>query len=238
MPTNRLLASLSGRRRLDFLASCDQVELDFAQTLCSSGERIRQVYFPLGSFISLITVLDQTAKLEVGVIGNEGMLGISLTLGIETSPQQAMVQGGGSALRMSTAAFHRQSQRNPAFRQDLGRYVHVLMSQLAQTAACTHYHRLEGRLARWLLLTRDRAHCDEFRLTHEFLAYMLGVRRGGVTLAASALQARGLISYSRGVVVILDSRGLESASCQCYRRGNAMYERALGKQRRKLTQSD
>ncbi len=237
-PTNRLLASLSGKRRLDFLASCDQVDLVFAEVLCTSGERIRQVYFPIGGFISLITVLDETRKLEVGIIGNEGMLGISLALGIDTSPQQAMVQGAGAALRRITAAFHRQWQRNELLRGDLYRYVHVLMSQLAQTAACTHFHLLEGRLARWLLLSRDRAQSDHFRLTHEFMAYMLGVRRGGITLAASALQARGLIAYSRGIVDILDGRGLELASCRCYSDGYGMYEQALGKQHRSSTHSD
>lgn len=238
IPTNRLLASLSGKRRLDFLASCDEVDLVFAEVLCSSGERIRQVYFPIGSFISLITVLDESRKLEVGIIGNEGMLGISLALGIDTSPQQALVQGAGTALRMSTAAFHRQCQRNELLRGDLHRYVHVLMSQLAQTAACTHYHLLEGRLARWLLLSRDRAQSDHFRLKHEFLAHMLGAQRGGISLAASALQARGLITYSRGILDIIDGKGLELASCQCYRQGNDMYEQALGKQRRNSPYSD
>jgi CRP-like cAMP-binding protein len=181
--------------------------------------------------------LDPTAQLEVGIIGSEGMLGISLLLGIDVSPQQAMVQGAGAALRMSTAVFHRQRQRNLVLGQNLGRYVHVLMSQLAQTAACTHYHLLEGRLARWLLLSRDRAHSDQFRLTHEFLGYMLGVRRAGVTQAATSLQRRGLITYSRGVVVILDGKGLEAASCACYQQGNDMYEQALGKCRRAATRS-
>jgi len=232
VPANRLLASLSSRSRREFLASCEPVELDFAAVLCNSGERIRHVYFPTGGFISLVTVLDATAKLEVGIIGDEGMLGVSLALGMDISPQYAIVQGAGGALRMSTTVFNRQLQRSAPLRHDLGRYVYVLMNQLAQTAACTHYHLLEARLARWLLMSRDRAHSDEFRLTHQFLAYMLGVRRAGVTTAASALQARGLISYSRGFVVIHDGRGLERASCRCYRQGNDMYELALGKQRR------
>jgi CRP-like cAMP-binding protein len=200
--------------------------------LCKPGQRIRHVYFPIGGFVSLVTVLDDDARLEVGIIGNEGMLGVSLVLGMDTSPQQAMVQGAGTALRMSTDAFNRQWQRNPSLREDLTRYVHVLMSQLAQTAGCTHYHLLEARMARWLLMSRDRAHSNEFRLTHEFLSYMLGVRRAGITLAASSLHARGLINYSRGVVAIVNGKGLEMASCRCYQQGNEMYEQALGKQRR------
>jgi CRP-like cAMP-binding protein len=163
------------------------------------------------------------------------MLGVSLVLGMDISPQQAMVQGTGTALRMSTANFNHQWQRRSTLREDLTRYVHVLMSQLAQTAGCTHFHLLEARLARWLLISRDRAHSNQFRLTHEFLSYMLGVRRAGITLAASSLQARGLIRYTRGVVDILNGKGLEGASCRCYQQGNLMYERALGKQRRIFT---
>lgn len=237
-PANRLLASLTGRCRRDFLAGCEQVELDFAEVLCTSGERIHHVYFPIGGFISLVTVLDAKAKLEVGIIGNEGMLGVSLVLGMDISPQEAMVQGAGNALRMSTDAFNRQWRRNPSLREDLTRYVHVLMSQLAQTAGCTHYHLLEARLARWLLMSRDRAHSNQFRLTHKFLSYMLGVRRAGITSAANSLHARGLINYSRGVVVIINGKGLEMAACLCYQQGNEMYERALGKQRRRFTHAD
>lgn len=209
--------------------------MDFKEVLCSSGEPIRHVYFPIGGFISLVTVLDDNAKLEVGIIGDEGMLGVSLVLGIDISPQQAMVQGAGSALRMSTDAFNHQWRRNPSLREDLTRYVHVLMSQMAQTAGCTHYHLLEARLARWLLMSRDRVHSNRFPLTHEFLSYMLGMRRAGISSAASSLHARGLINYSRGVVAIVDGKGLELASCRCYQLGNAMYEQALGKRRRKFT---
>ncbi|HYM34559.1 MAG TPA: helix-turn-helix domain-containing protein, partial [Steroidobacteraceae bacterium] len=140
--------------------------------------------------------------------------------------------GAGTALRMSTAAFLRHYKQNKTLRQMLNRYVHVLMSQLAQTAACTHYHLVEARLAHWLLETRDRAHSDRFHLTHEFLAYMLGVRRVGITQAASALHDRGLINYSRGEITILDGLGLERASCECYRQGKSIYEKTLRLPRR------
>lgn len=226
-PGNRLLASLPDRSRHQLLAHCDLVQLDFAQVLGESGVKIRHVYFPVDSFASLITALDDGHQLEVGMIGDEGMVGLSLALGVNTSPQHVLVQGAGTALRMSATVFLHYYNQNVALRQLLHRYVYVLMSQLAQTAACTHYHLLEARLARWLLITRDRAHSDSFRLTHQFLAYMLGVRRVGVSEAASALHARGLISYSRGKITIQNGTELQKASCGCYADGNAIYERTL-----------
>jgi CRP-like cAMP-binding protein len=225
---NGLLAALPHRSQQQLLASCEPVELRFADVLCTLGEKIRHVYFPTESFISLVTAVDDNARLEVGIVGDEGMLGTSLILGVDRSPQHAVVQGAGVALRMSAATFGRHHRRDAELRQRLSRYVYVLMRQLAQTAACTSYHRVEARLARWLLMSRDRAHRDQFHLTHEFLAYMLGVRRVGVTHAASSLQEQGLIDYSRGAITILDNAGLEKASCACYREGNMMYAQTLG----------
>jgi CRP-like cAMP-binding protein len=230
--TNRLLAALPTQSRQHFLEGCDTVELAFAEVLRGPGERIRHVYFPLDSFISLVTALDDGARLEVGIIGDEGMLGTSLALGVNNSPQHALVQGAGSALRMNAATFNDHCKHNAALRRQLGRYVHVLMGQLAQTAACTRYHHIEARLARWLLLTRDRAHSDRLHITHEFVAYMLGVRRVGITEAAHSLQGRGLIDYRRGQVVILDGAGLERASCGCYREASELYEQTMGRDRR------
>jgi CRP-like cAMP-binding protein len=189
------------------------------------------VYFPLDSFISLVTVLADGARLEVGMVGDEGMLGTSVMLGVDISPQHALVQGAGAALRLSTAEFQVQCSRSPALRQSVNRYIYVLMGQLAQTAACTHFHLIEARLARWLLMTRDRAHSPRFRLTHEFLAYILGVRRVGITKAAGSLQDLGLIRYSRGMIVIQDARGLEKASCRCYQRDKDIYKRVMEMQR-------
>lgn len=225
---NRLLAALPRRGRQHFLASCEQVNLGFADVLSESGERIRYVYFPTKSIVSLVTALEDGARLEVGIVGDEGMLGTSLILGVGTSPQHAVVQGAGAAWRMTAPAFQRHYREDAELRRRLNHYMYVLMRQLAQTAACTRYHLIQARLARWLLMTRDRAHCHRFHLTHEFLAYMLGVRRVGVTEAASSLQERGLIDYARGAITILDESGLEQASCACYRGGNEMYERTLG----------
>lgn len=157
------------------------------------------------------------------------MLGVSLLAGVTEAPLRALVQGAGPALRIEAGRFSRELKRNPVLRQTLIRYLYVLMSQLAQMAACTRFHVVEARLARWLLMTRDRARSNEFSLTQDFLAYMLGVRRAGVTRAARALQRRKLIRYSRGQMIILDRRGLARASCECYAAEGHIYERFLRK---------
>lgn len=228
---SRLLAALPATERGRILDSCETVELTFGDILAESGRKIRHVYFPVSSFVSLIAALNEHERLEVGIVGDEGMLGTSLILGIDTSPLHVVVQGGGPALRMTAAAFVQALGVSPSLRLIMNRYIFVLMNQLAQTAICTRYHFVDARLARWLLLTRDRAHAHEFHLTQQFMSYMLGVRRVGVTKAAGSLEKKGLIEYQRGEIRILDDKGLERASCQCYREGRTMYDEILGARR-------
>jgi CRP-like cAMP-binding protein len=225
---NRLLKGLPDSDLNRLLAGTDTVDLAFGDVLYEPGERLTHVYFPLKSFISLIMPVDAGASLEVGLVGNEGMFGIPLVLGVDVSPVRAVVQGAGSALRMDAPVFCRELGRSPALQREIDRYVFVRLSQFAQTAGCTRFHVVESRLARWLLMTQDRAHADSFHVTQEFLAMMLGVRRVGVTKAASSLQTRKLIRYSRGDITVLDRLGLRAASCGCYKADRESYQRILG----------
>ena len=214
---NLLLAALPRKSYAEVLPELKQVELKFGEVLYEPGQLIDHVYFPADSMVSLLTLVEDRLALEVGLVGREGMVGAPLALGVDRSPVRALVQGGGSALRMSAGSFRSALRRSPPLQRATLRYVHALMSQVTQTAACNRFHVVESRLARWLLMTRDRVLSDEFRMTQDFLAHMLGVRRVGVTEAAGALQRRKLIEYARGAIRILSGRGLEAAACSCYR---------------------
>ena len=224
---NQLLEALPSSDLRRLLAGCETVDLVFGDVLYALGDRLRHVYFPTGGFISLIMPVDASAFLEVGLVGSEGMFGIPLVLGVDVSPVRAVVQGAGTALRMDAATFRRELGRSQALQRGIDRYVFVHMSQLAQTAACTRFHVVEERLARWLLMTQDRAKTSSFHITQEYLAFMLGVRRVGVTKAASSLQKRSLIHYSRGNITVLDRRGLKAAACGCYKADLDSYDRIL-----------
>jgi CRP-like cAMP-binding protein len=209
------------------LTHCEHVELTLGATLCGPGEIIRYVYFPIGSFISLMTPIAGHGSLEIALVGDEGMYGAPLVLGMEVASWYGVVQGAGTAWRMEADKFRKALKHNDALQHELNCYIHVLTLQLAQMAACNRYHLVEQRLARWLLMMQDRAHSAAFHMTHEFLANMLGVRRVGVTKAAGSLQRNHLISYSRGNVRINDVVGLEAASCDCYRADKESYDRVM-----------
>jgi CRP-like cAMP-binding protein len=223
---NRLLASLPANSYQRLRAQLEPIALTFGQILYEPGAPIRQVYFPVDCLISLLTAVDKRRTLEVGMVGNEGMAGMPVVLGVDVSGVRALVQGGGNALRMSSMRFRIAFDRDQPLQQALFRYAHALMAQISQTAACNRFHAAEARLARWLLMTRERVGSDDFPLTHEFLAHMLGLRCQGVTEAASALKRRKLISYSRGKIQILDVRGLKASTCSCYQIVNTVYQHA------------
>jgi CRP-like cAMP-binding protein len=213
---NGLLARLPGgdRRRLEAVA--DVVDLDFGDVLVEAGGRLRHAYFPECGLISLLAPPRPAGVLELTMIGREGMLGATLVLGAGTTPLQAVVQARGTALRLSAADLRRQFARAPALHGVVSRYCHDTLLALAQSAPCVHYHAIEARLARWLLMTHDRVQAAPLQLTQAYLGRMLGARRVGVTHAAGALQERGLIEYRRGEIFVVDRRGLESAACPCY----------------------
>jgi hypothetical protein len=213
------------RRRL--LAVCEPVELACSEVLAKPGDRMRHAYFPIGSFVSLIMPPVGHPDMAVGMVGDEGMLGINLALGVDVPRIGAVVQGAGSALRVQAAALRRELDQSLALQRVLRRFAHVFIGQIAQTVACTRFHVVEARLARWLLTTQDRAHSGEFHVTHESLANVLGVRRVGITRAASSLQQRQLIRYHRGAVTVVDRPGLQAASCACYEADRAAYRRTM-----------
>ena len=216
MSDNHLIELLPRTDRARLLAVCEPTQLVLSEVLCEPGRPTRHVYFPTGGFISLVTLLEGHPGLEVGMVGREGMVGAQLALGVVASPLRSLVQGSGTALRVGTKAFRAELARSTALRRIIDRYLYVLMAQLATSAACLRFHLIGPRLARWLLMTHDRAETDTFHVTQEFLAYMLGVRRVGVTAAAAALQRSSLIEYTRGALTVLDRAGLEHVACSCY----------------------
>ncbi len=225
--SNTLLDGLPNKDRLDMMASCELVQLKLADVIFNAGDRIQHVYFPIDSIISLVNPVDGNVGMEVALIGNEGMLGITLMLEINVAPFRALVQGAGSALRIAAPVFLDKFERSPVLQLYLKRYICVSFSQLVQTTVCNRFHVVEERLARLLLMISDRKDSREFHITQELLAQTLGVRRVGVTIAAGSLQHKNLISYSRGNLRINDLAGLEASSCICYQTDKEIYNRIL-----------
>lgn len=213
---NRLLAALPQKEYQRLLPELEQVTLPFAELVYEPGGRIRHVYFPNECVISLLVEVVDRSTLEIGIIGNEGMAGISVFMGVDTSPHRAIVQGGGTAGRMKAAVLRKEAGRGGALHRLLHLYAHSLLTQVSRAAACNRFHAVDARLARWLLMTGDRLGTSEFRLTQDFISNMLGVRREGVNKAAGVLQRDELIDYGRGQLRILDRAGLEAVSCACY----------------------
>jgi CRP-like cAMP-binding protein len=215
---NSLLAALPQKDYLGLLDGLEPVTLTYGTVLYEPDQMIGHVFFPIDCVVSLLATVGERQSMEVGLVGREGMVGVSLALGTDVSFVRALVQGTGTAMRMKAARFHRAFEQYPPLQRELYRYTYAKLALARQTVACNRYHPVEARLARWLLMTSDRVLSEEFFLTQAFLADMLGVRRGTVNAAAGPLQERNLISYSRGKIRILDRQGLEAASCRCYTR--------------------
>ncbi len=225
---NQFIDRLPRRDRDRLLGACEPVHLELSEVLSTRGSPARHVHFPTEGFVSLVAELEHHPSLEVGMVGREGMLGVGIALGMTTVPLRALVQGPGACWRMGAASFRRELAASAALRRQMDRYAYVLMAQMAASAACLRFHLIGPRLARWLLMSQDCASANSFRLTHEFLACMLGVRRVGITVAAGQLQRRGLITYHRGLLSVLDRTGLEAVACSCYAAGRSAYREALG----------
>lgn len=213
---NRLLAALPREVTAPMMPHLETVSLTFKQVIYQPKKDIEYVYFPNRGVVSLLVILEDGTLAEVGLVGNEGIVGLSIFLEVEKTPFMAIVQVPGVAMRMKADVF-KDFFDGDSVDSLLRRYSHVRMLQFAQSAACIAHHSVEERCCRWLLMTRDRVNSNQFPITHEFLSQMLGVRRASVTVVAGMLQKAGLISYSRGQMTILDAEGLEDVSCECYR---------------------
>jgi CRP-like cAMP-binding protein len=211
------------------LTGCESVDIHFGDVLYEPEQKIRQVYFPCDSFISFVRSMERGERVELGMVGSEGMLGIPVALGVAIAPFYAIVQGTGAALRMKADYFRKALEEIPALKRRINRYIYVHLNQSAQNATCLRFHLVEQRLARWLLMTQDRAKSNKLHLTQEFLSSMLGVRRVGVSNAASSLHQHRLITYSRGEITILDREGLIAAACPCYQADNRYYDDIMNK---------
>ena len=225
---NRLLGLLPERESLTLRRYLEPVEMAFKEPVFANGKPIHHVYFPVRGVISLVMDLEEGVSVEAGTIGREGMVGLNVFLNVPRSPWRAFCQIPGDALRMPAQDFLSEVRESEALTLILFRYTNAMVASLAQTAACNRAHTLEERMCRWLLTTRDRVDSDDFPLTQEFLGQMLGVRRPSVSLAGIALQNAGLIHYTRGRITILDRKGIEEASCECYEIVKTHFEEALG----------
>jgi len=213
---NQLLAALPKKDYQKLQTHLEEVPLVFEEILYQPNVVLNDVYFPNSGIVSLLAGVNERSTIEVGLVGNEGVVGLSVFMGVNSSLNRAVVQGAGSAMKMKATAFRKLSNHGGSLQQLLQRYSHSVLTQVSQSAVCNQFHSVDARLARWLLMTHDRMGDDEFQLKQEFLSNMLGVRREGVSIAAGDLQKRKLIRYSRGRLKILDRGGLEAISCVCY----------------------
>jgi len=226
---NFLLSSLTKEEFEKVLPKLEPLSFDLGDVLHESGDRMDYVYFPTTAIVSLLYIMENGATAEIGVVGNDGILGIELFMGGETTTNRAVIQSAGHAFRMKARDMKEEFTRGGGFQKLLLRYTQALIAQISQTAVCNRLHSVEEQLCRWLLLSHDRLESDKLVMTHDLISNMLGVRREGVTLAAQKLAVRKLIKNVRGSITVLDRQGLEDAVCECYAVVNAEYNRLLGR---------
>jgi CRP-like cAMP-binding protein len=223
---NRILARLTRKEYQRLLPGLELVKLDFGEVIYRAGDPVKHVYFPNDCMVSVMTAIGDRQVAEVGLVGKEGVAGVQTALGAGKSAFVNVIQGGGTAMRLSRSRYDRELSRNGTLKRESFRFIHLLMIQFSQTAGCNRYHPVSQRLARWLLMCRDRMGSNEFRLTQKFLAFMLGVQRPRISGAAAELKRKSMIRYSRGRITILDEKGLQAASCACYQRVKDAYRDA------------
>jgi CRP-like cAMP-binding protein len=226
---NYLLGALSEADFERVKSKMESVSFKLGEVLYESGEKMDYVYFPTTAIISLLYIMENGATAEIGVVGNDGILGVSLFMGGETTTSRAVIQSAGKAVRMKVKDMKAEFALGGRFQELLLRYTQALMTQISQTAVCNRLHSIEQQLCRWLLLSHDRLESDKLVMTHDLISNMLGVRREGITLAAQKLATRKLIINSRGTMTVIDRQGLESAVCECYKVVNEEYNRLLGR---------
>ena len=224
---NRLLTALNAGDLKELLPHLEETFYPSGSILIEPNQKTEYVYFPYNCVVSLINSVSGGSTVEVGTVGNEGMAGLAIFLDSDATPSRTLVQVAGEMARLKADKFRELAEKSPGFRKFLNRYTLAFLAQVSQTATCNRAHTIDERCARWLLMTHDRVTSETFNLTHEFLAFMLGVRRAGVTVAAGILQKAGLITYKRGNITVLDRNGLEAASCECYGIVRKEFERLL-----------
>ncbi len=226
---NYLLASLEGEEYDRVTGLMEPVEYDLGHVIYEAGDKLEYAYFPTTAIISLLYIMEDGGTAEIGIVGNDGVLGVSLFLGGDSTSSRAVLQSAGKMCRIRAKDLRTEFKRGERFQELLLRYTQALMTQISQTAVCNRLHAVEQQLCRWLLLSHDRLDSDKLVMTHDLISNMLGVRREGVTLAAKKLAARNLIKNTRGTIEVLDRQGLEDAACECYAIVNAEYNRLLGR---------
>lgn len=225
---NHLIAALPTDEFIRLKSNLEPVSLSLGDVIYESGEQLEYIYFPTTAIISLLYIMENGSTAEIGMAGNDGLVGIALYMGGSTTPSRAVVQSAGNAFRMPSRALNDEFSRGGVFQKILLRYTQSLMTQISQTAVCNRLHSVEQQLCRWLLINHDLLQSNKLIMTHDLIANMLGVRREGVSIAAGNLQKNGLIKYVRGTITMLDRQALEGAACECYRVVKDEYDRLLG----------